>query len=164
MRFFQRATAYFFIGSLLLLIVMFLLQPLGVVDLGEVITRVIAFFMTADPIEKAVAGTALGFVILLEVVGLANAISMSPYYPSPEEYQELFDRAEKIAEEQRKKEKKEEEELLELISKVEDPELRKKLIEKFVKEKEEKAYKKGYDDGYDDGESSGFLSGYAAGK
>ena len=56
MGFVRKATAYFFIGSPLLLIVMLLLQPLDVVNLGEIITNVMSFFMTAGTVEKAVAG------------------------------------------------------------------------------------------------------------
>lgn len=102
----------------------------------------------------AFLGTALLIVYLL-AGGVTGIVKQSS--PLTEEELEAMARA---YVEEMKKRAKEKEELVELIAQVEDPELRKKLVEKIM-DLREKEYKEAYAKGYDEGYTDGFGSGYA---
>ncbi len=132
------------------------------------IYETVRFFFTDENVPIYSKMLAIGifvgvclFIIYILTHGFMK-IQMAP--PPTEEEIEAMVRAYQEEEERRKKER---EELAELISKIEDPELRKKLFEKVMSEKEreyKEGYAKGYDRGYDEGYTRGFGSGYAAGE
>jgi len=110
-------------------------------------------------IKVLAIGAFLGAILLVVVILTGGGITVVQSSPPTEE--EIVAMAKAYAEEMERK-AREKKELAQLIAQVEDPELRRKLVEKIMDLKE-REYKEGYAEGYDEGYTHGFGSGYAAG-